>query len=54
MDRAPEFGVGSGNTIELALEDTLRNFVSELNDKKTTKFDKLSDEDFAWANPHDF
>lgn len=44
----------SGNTIELALEDTLRNFVSELNDKKTTKSDELTDEDFAWADPHDF
>ncbi|WP_377890436.1 hypothetical protein [Alkalihalobacillus sp. R86527] len=54
VNGTPEFGVGSGNTIELALEDTIRNFVSEMNDKKTIKSDELTDEDFAWADPHDF
>lgn len=54
VDGAPEFGVGSGNTVELALEDTLRNFRSDLNDKKSNKSDELTDEDFAWADPYDF
>lgn len=54
VNESPEFGVGSGNTIEMALEDTIRNFLSELNDKKTTKSNELTDEDFVWADPNDF
>ncbi|MBF0705807.1 hypothetical protein IQ283_04245 [Alkalihalobacillus hwajinpoensis] len=54
VNESPEFGVGSGNTIEMALEDTIKNFLSELNDKKNSKSNELADEDFVWADPNDF
>ncbi len=49
LDGAPEFAAGSGKSVEEALEDTVKYFMSELN-KRTN----LTEEDFEWADPDDF
>lgn len=54
VDESPEFCVGSGNTIEMALENTIKNLVMDLKNKKSTKGEELTDEDFVWADPNDF
>lgn len=53
LDGCPEFGVGFGNTIEEALEDTIQNFINEVTNRKN-ELGKLTDSDFEWADPHDF
>lgn len=42
-------GVGHGKTIEEALEDTIKYFLSMINKKKN-----LSEKDFECADPYDF
>lgn len=49
LDGSPEAGVGHGNTIEEALEDTIHYFMSMLNERED-----LSDKDFEACNPYDF
>ncbi|WP_368907016.1 hypothetical protein, partial [Bacillus wiedmannii] len=52
INNCPEFGVGSGKSIEEALENTIEYFMNEINEQKKLK--ELTDDDFEWAHPDDF
>ncbi len=48
-DDCPFSGVGYGKTIADALEDTIRYFISMIDEK-----DSLKEDDFAYCDLHDF
>jgi hypothetical protein len=48
-DASSEGGVGFGNTIEEALEDTIRYFLCMLNEREV-----LNKDDFECVDPYDF
>lgn len=49
QDGCPIGGIGYGNTIEEALEDTIRYFLKMLEEKE-----EWAEEDFECADPYDF
>lgn len=49
FDGSPENGVGFGNSITEALEDTLKNFMELINERE-----EFFESDFEWSDPDDF
>lgn len=49
LDGSPDWIVGLGNAPEEALEDAINNFINSVPENES-----LTEEDFEWADPHDF
>ncbi|MDC0760598.1 hypothetical protein POF51_07840 [Brevibacillus sp. AG] len=48
-DESPDWIVGFGNTPNEALEDAIKYFLNSVPENES-----LTEEDFEWADPHDF
>lgn len=49
VDECPEYGIGFGHSIEEVLEDTVKYFMNEIQQRNN-----LKEEDFVWVDSDDF